>query len=130
MAGSDPIIADANTPVNDGDKRRSLGENVGRFLRLKELGIAIPMVLIFVTIGIINPRFFSVLNIINMLRNSAFVFIIGVTMTSVFIGGGLDLSVGSTLALGGVIGGLLSLQAFQFGYPFYLAYLSVRRLDS
>jgi ribose/xylose/arabinose/galactoside ABC-type transport system permease subunit len=88
------------------DKKRFVGRNVRRFFRLKELGIAIPLVLIFVVIGVINPRFFSMTNIINMLRTSAFVFIIGVSMTYVFIGGGLDLSVGSTLALGGVIAGL------------------------
>jgi len=88
------------------DRKGSFGKNVRRFFRLKELGIAIPLILIFVVIGIINPRFFSRTNIINMLRTSAFVFIIGVSMTYVFIGGGLDLSVGSTLALGGVIAGL------------------------
>ncbi|TFG61659.1 MAG: ABC transporter permease [Spirochaetales bacterium] len=77
-----------------------------RILRQRELGIAIPSILIAVIIGIINPVFFQIDNIINMLRNSAFVFIIGVTMTYVFIGGGMDLSVGSTLALGGVLTGL------------------------
>ena len=106
MGGVDQENAGTNAPVERRDERPSFDKNLRRFFRLKELGIAIPMVLIFVTIGIINPRFFSTTNIINMLRNSAFVFIIGVTMTSVFIGGGLDLSVGSTLALGGVISGL------------------------
>lgn len=84
----------------------TFGSIMKRILRQRELGIAIPSILIAVIIGIINPVFFQIDNIINMLRNSAFVFIIGVTMTYVFIGGGMDLSVGSTLALGGVLTGL------------------------
>ena len=91
MGGVDQENAGTNAPVERREAMPSFAKNLRRFFRLKELGIAIPMVLIFVVIGIINPRFFSTTNIINMLRNSAFVFIIGVTMTSVFVGGGLDL---------------------------------------
>ncbi len=119
MGGVDQENAGTNAPVERKEGRPSFGKNLRRFFRLKELGIAIPMVLIFVIIGIINPRFFSTTNIINMLRNSAFVFIIGVTMTSVFVGGGLDLSVGSTLALGGVIAGL----ALLAGIPIWACVL-------
>lgn len=100
-----------------GDDRRSAKDVIRRIFRQKELGIAIPLVLMFVIIGIINPLFFSIDNIINMLRNSAFVFIIGVTMTYVFIGGGLDLSVGSTLALGGVLTGM----ALLAGVPIWIS---------
>jgi ribose/xylose/arabinose/galactoside ABC-type transport system permease subunit len=103
-------------PAKEMKENRSLNMNIRRFFRLKELGIAIPLVLIFVIIGLVNPRFFSSTNIINMLRNSAFVFIIGLTMTTVFIGGGLDLSVGSSLALGGVISGL----ALLAGVPIWI----------
>jgi ribose/xylose/arabinose/galactoside ABC-type transport system permease subunit len=117
MAGVDQDKAGTSAPSENGSERKSFGRNLRRFSRLKELGIAIPMILIFVIIGIINPRFFSWQNIVNMLRNSAFVFVIGVTMTSVFIGGGLDLSVGSTLALGGVISGL----ALLAGVPIWIS---------
>lgn len=119
MGGVDRDSEGTSAPTENGHERRSFGKNLRRFFRLKELGIAIPMILIFVIIGIINPRFFSRTNIINMLRNSAFVFVIGVTMTSVFIGGGLDLSVGSTLALGGVISGL----ALLAGVPIWISVL-------
>lgn len=100
---------DVKSPVTreKGSKEAgSFGNLLKRLLRQRELGIAIPSIIIAVVIGIINPVFFEIDNIINMLRNSAFVFIIGVTMTYVFIGGGMDLSVGSTLALGGVLTGL------------------------
>ncbi|MBT3274335.1 MAG: ABC transporter permease [Spirochaetales bacterium] len=117
MGGVDKENGGGAAPVDGGDEKSTFSKNLRRFFRLKELGIAIPMILIFVIIGIINPRFFSRVNIINMLRNSAFVFVIGVTMTSVFIGGGLDLSVGSTLALGGVISGL----ALLAGVPIWIS---------
>lgn len=106
MDEAGPDTVDINAPIENGDEKRSLKKAVRRILRQKELGIALPLILIFVITGIVNPLFFSIDNIINMLRNSAFVFIIGVAMTHVFIGGGLDLSVGSNLALGGVIAGL------------------------
>jgi len=109
--------SDTSPPVEGSGEKASFGKSLRRFFRMKELGIAIPMILIFVIIGIINPRFFSRINIINMLRTSAFVFVIGVTMTSVFIGGGLDLSVGSTLGLGGVISGL----ALLGGVPIWIS---------
>lgn len=109
--------SDTSPPIEGSGEKSSFGKNLRRFFRMKELGIAIPMILIFVIIGIINPRFFSRINIINMLRTSAFVFVIGVTMTSVFIGGGLDLSVGSTLGLGGVISGL----ALLGGVPIWIS---------
>ena len=114
--------ADADVKKNDdqaevAEKKTTFKTVIRRIFRQKELGIAIPLILIFIVIGIINPLFFSIDNIINMLRNSAFVFIIGVTMTYVFIGGGLDLSVGSTLALSGVISGM----ALLAGVPVWIS---------
>jgi len=77
-----------------------------RMSNKSELGIAVPLVLLIVIVGIVNPVFFDGDNILNVLRQSSFIFIIGVAMTFVLVGGGLDLSVGSVLALGGVISGL------------------------
>jgi len=54
-----------------------------------------------------------------VLRQSSFTFIIGLAMTFVLVGGGLDLSVGSVLALGGVIAGL----ALLGGVPIWIAVL-------
>lgn len=77
-----------------------------RMSNKSELGIAVPLVLLIVIVGIVNPVFFDGDNILNVLRQSSFIFIIGVAMTFVLVGGGLDLSVGSVLALGGVVSGL------------------------
>jgi ribose/xylose/arabinose/galactoside ABC-type transport system permease subunit len=76
---------------------------------MRESGIAIPLVLLIVVISILNPVFLDIDNIINIARQISFTFIIGIAMTFVLIAAGLDLSVGSVLALGGVIGGLAML---------------------
>ena len=81
MNETSPVDVKEDPRGPGGDDRRSVKDVIRRIFRQKELGIAIPLVLMFVIIGIINPLFFSIDNIINMLRNSAFVFIIGVTMT-------------------------------------------------
>lgn len=88
-----------------------------RLSEKSELGIAVPLLLLIVIVGVVNPVFFNVDNIINVLRQSSFTFIIGVAMTFVLVGGGLDLSVGSVLALGGVISGL----ALLAGIPIWIA---------
>jgi len=88
-----------------------------RLSEKSELGIAVPLLLLIVIVGVVNPVFFNVDNIINVLRQSSFTFIIGVAMTFVLVGGGLDLSVGSVLALGGVISGL----ALLAGVPIWIA---------
>ncbi len=88
-----------------------------RLSEKSELGIAVPLLLLIVIVGVVNPVFFNVDNIINVLRQSSFTFIIGVAMTFVLVGGGLDLSVGSVLALGGVISGL----ALLAGVPIWIS---------
>jgi ribose/xylose/arabinose/galactoside ABC-type transport system permease subunit len=104
--------ATAVTPT----KRESI---LKRVLNKREMGIALPLVLLVIIVGIVNPVFFAFDNIINILRQSSFTFIIGVAMTFVLVGAGLDLSVGSVLALGGVISGL----ALLAGIPIWISIL-------
>ncbi len=81
-----------------------------RMWQMKESGIIIPTVIMIVFIQLINPAFLSFANIINVLRSTGFTLITAIGMTFVLVSGGLDLSVGSVLAVGGVITGM-SLQA-------------------
>ncbi len=102
------------------EKAGEIGQRGGFWQRLSEkseLGIAVPFVLLIVIVGIVNPAFFDLDNIFNLLRQSSFTFIIGLAMTFVLVGGGLDLSVGSVLALGGVISGLARWPECRSGFP-------------
>jgi ribose/xylose/arabinose/galactoside ABC-type transport system permease subunit len=72
----------------------------------REVGILVPLIVVFTISGVINPLFFKAQNITNILFQSSFVFIIAICTTYVFILGCMDLSVGSTLGLSGVVCGL------------------------
>ncbi|MCL1795930.1 MAG: ABC transporter permease [Clostridia bacterium] len=77
---------------------------------MKESGIIIPTILYAIFVQIMNPIFFSVSNVGNLLRQTGFVLIPAIGMTMVLIVGGIDLSVGSVLALACVSSGLLMMK--------------------
>lgn len=83
------------------------------------MGLVVAIVLFSAVIAFRNPVFLTHDSIMGILRATVYTFIIGVAATFVFISGGLDLSVGSVLALGGVISGKLLVS----GYPIPLAIL-------
>lgn len=97
-------------------KPHSLIKNV---MRIKEMGILLCLIFITVVISVYNPVFLSAENLINVLRSSSFIFIIGIAMTYVLIAGDFDLSVGPTLALGGI----LSAMAVTAGIPLPISIL-------
>jgi ribose transport system permease protein len=68
---------------------------VRRFLGIREVGALIPLVFILIASAIANPAFLTLPNVLNMLRATSYLFIVGVGMTFVLCGRGLDLSVGS-----------------------------------
>jgi ABC-type sugar transport system, ATPase component len=73
-------------------------------------GIALLLVILF---GVMLDNFLSVGNFINMGHQMAITALIAYAMTAVILAKGIDLSVGSTLALAGVVGALV----FQSGMP-------------
>jgi ribose transport system permease protein len=68
------------------------------------LGLTLVVVALAVIFALINPRFASVTNFINILTQASYYIIIAVGMTFVITSAGIDLSVGSLLALVTVIG--------------------------
>jgi ribose/xylose/arabinose/galactoside ABC-type transport system permease subunit len=77
------------------------------FFEIREIGAVIPLVLILVAATISNPAFLTLPNILNMLRAASYLFIVGIGMTFVLCGRGLDLSVGSQVGLSGIMLGIL-----------------------
>jgi len=67
----------------------------------------IALLLLIVVVSIINPHFFSVDNLLNILRQTSINAIIAVGMTLVILTAGIDLSVGSVLALCGALAATL-----------------------
>lgn len=85
--------------------------------KFDQLGIVVVLVALVLIVGFNNSVFFSSDNIINIFRSTSFVFLIGIAMTFVLITGGLDLSVGSVMAMGGI----LSAMAATSGLPLVIS---------
>lgn len=70
---------------------------------VRNYGLLIGLVVIIIFVSIIEPDFFSVNNFLNILRQSSAIGLCALGMTYVMIAGGMDLSIGSTVSLTGVI---------------------------
>lgn len=90
-----------------------------KIFKTKEIGIIFILIVLSICIQIKNPIFLTFSNIIDVCRNTSYTLIIAVGMTFVLIAKGLDLSVGSLMALGGLVSAL----AMFHGVPIFLAVL-------
>jgi len=73
------------------------------FERLSRLGVLLAFIFFVAVFSIASPRFLTVDNFINVSRQISSNFIIACAMTFVIITAGIDLSVGSLVALSGVL---------------------------
>ena len=67
------------------------------------LGLVVALGLIFVALSVVKPTFLTVANLINLVRQISINGILAVGVTYVLLTGGVDLSLGSLVALTGVI---------------------------
>ena len=65
----------------------------------REFSVVVAIIITFAFFGIMNPAYFSVANISTIITQSVTYGLMGIGMTCVIITGGIDLSVGSVLAL-------------------------------
>ena len=77
--------------------RRALGSHSGR-----QLGTLAGLLTLCVILWAATPHFLTVSNLLNVLEQTALNAVVAVGMTFVIISGGIDLSVGSVLALAGI----------------------------
>ncbi len=71
------------------------------------------LIVLFVLLAVASPNFLTTTNLSSVVRQTAVINIMALGMTMVIITGGIDLSVGAVLAMGGVLGTM----AMQAGYP-------------
>jgi ribose transport system permease protein len=74
-----------------------------RFQRVQEIGILFILLFLVVFLSIATPTFFTSTNIFNILRAFSWIAISAFGISMVIITGGIDLSVGSVMALSGLI---------------------------
>ena len=80
------------------------------------------LILLFVIIffSVLSDKFLKTKNILNICRQVSMIGICSAGMTMVLLTGGIDISIGSLIALSGVVGAKLMAEA---GWPVYLAML-------
>lgn len=83
----------------------------------QEVGVLGVVVLVAIVLGLLSPEFRTASNLSVLLLNGAVVMFLALGQTCVLLTGGIDLSVGSNIALTGVIAAL----AMQAGTPWWLA---------
>jgi ribose/xylose/arabinose/galactoside ABC-type transport system permease subunit len=96
-----PVAGRARGPADRGGRR----DRRGRLAGLVQRGAAPVVLVLVVVLGavVFGTSFASPGNFANIAVSSSFLALIAVGMTFVIISGGIDLSVGSMLALGGVL---------------------------
>jgi ribose transport system permease protein len=87
--------------------------------RLQRLLPFFTLIVLFIALTIATPHFFTAINLASVARQTAVINIMALGMTLVIITGGIDLSVGSILAISGLFGAM----AIKAGQPIPLAIL-------
>lgn len=84
------------------------------------LGIVIALAALCLDLAIASPVFLTVSNFLNVFQQISINFVVAVGMTFVIISGGIDLSVGSNIALSGLLMGIMMK---NFGVPVWATIL-------
>lgn len=92
----------ANTNVKEYNQQVSNAKSRLTWL-WSEYSVIIAFIIIFIASSIMNPRFLDINNQLNILMQVSIIGIVALGMTVVMLSGGIDLSVGSVLALVGVM---------------------------
>lgn len=74
-----------------------------RLFAVREAGVLIALVVLCIALSFASPYFFTLRNIFNVLQGMSTIGIMAIGMTMVLVSGGLDLSVGSALAVGAML---------------------------
>jgi len=95
------------------------------YLLLREAGIGVALIIICAVFAVTTPHFASYANLTNILTQISINTVISVGMTFVILLGGIDLSVGSVLALATIVAGLtLTNEVLPVGLTIFLAVLA------
>ena len=84
-------------------KKKKENKLLKTLITRNELGALIPLVIILIIVAFGNPKFYSVKNILDIIRTGSFSFYIAAPLTFLLTAGGMDQSIGSILSFGGVL---------------------------
>ena len=81
-----------------------MNKNKNKWLSLLcDYGLLVVLILIILIVSLLSKEFMTVDNMTNILRQSAVIGIMAIGVTVVILAGHIDLSIGSTVSLAGVI---------------------------
>jgi len=92
--------------------------------RVSEINLIIILIVLILALWIANPKFLSVVNVTNLLRQTAIIGVLAIGMTFVILSGGIDLSVGSVLAFSSVVASKLMVAGVPIWLSIVIALLS------
>jgi rhamnose transport system permease protein len=95
-------------------EKTSISASIARF---RELGLLVFIILLSMVVQALNPSFLTLENLDDMITNTAILSILAVGMMLVIVTRGIDLSIGATLALSGMITAL-TVSAYPDLHPF------------
>jgi ribose/xylose/arabinose/galactoside ABC-type transport system permease subunit len=113
------ISQNVKVPGTDEKAEKNVKSFILSQIKRNDIGMLFPLIALIAVIGAINPVFFSGENIINNLRTTAYVYVIGIAMTFVLISGGIDLSIAPVVGLSGILASM----AVVSGVPVPIAIL-------
>ena len=83
--------------------RNPLARSFRNFLKIREIGILGALLVMITVMSLASPYFLSITNIFNVMRNMSTIGVMAIGMTMVIVTGGIDLSVGSLLAVTAIL---------------------------
>lgn len=110
---AEPIVTDTATQPSARSGWLGRALNVSR-----DYGIVGSFAVLFILLSLSNETFFSTTNLLNLLDQQSYILIVAAAGTLVLVGGGIDLSIGATFALSGVVGTKV---AISYGAVFGIA---------
>jgi len=100
-------------------KSVSKKSTMSRLFRAREMGVFTALILLVIIMRFASPYFLKVNNIFNLLRGMSTVGIMAIGMTMIIVTGGIDLSVGSLLA----VSGMFTARLLYHQFPPFIALL-------
>jgi ribose/xylose/arabinose/galactoside ABC-type transport system permease subunit len=86
----------------------------------QELVVLCSIILLFIVVGTVNPRFLSNTSINSIFAGNAYIAVAAIGMSMVIISGHIDVSVGSLIGVIATIAGTLAVS----GYPIWIAWIA------
>jgi len=103
---SGPAVERVEAPAAPAKSRRDR-------IVLQRLLPFLSLIILFIVLTIASPNFFTTTNLSSVVRQTAVINIMALGMTMIIITGGIDLSVGAILAMGGLLGTMAMEKGFS-----------------